>query len=284
MPADGRLMPDTDVTVTVIDTESGHHRESKTWILGRFLRDFNYQLNNEMKDEQSHIPSDFKDEPIPTGNGKGRPWAGLQITVFEVADNPSPAHGIPELDWVWYSGFFVILVQLVIAIIPWIIIGQWPVFLVTGAGNILAITSASLPQWGREKWACPKSGGSTVTITEGNGSRSAIVILRKKDVGLKLEVLARGTRVAPASLFTRIATAVLAMLWILLLITVAGMKEKTWCKKIQTPSCIPKSLLSTTIWYLLIRLRPTRHWPPRHKSEYPCQQCLPLARRAWYPY
>lgn len=65
--------------------------------------------------------------------------------------------------------------------------------MVTVIGNFLALVGSSLPQWNTEKWSCPKEGGATVTITQGNGSRNAITILGKPKIGLDLEILARGT-------------------------------------------------------------------------------------------
>ena len=210
----------------VIDPQSGHCRQTTNWILGRLWRDFNDRIDDEMKKEQAHIPpGDVNDGQQQKGKS---PFEGLRVTVFEVLDNAQ--HGVPTLDWAWFLGITVILVQLGIAAIPWAINDQWDTFMVTAAGNLFAVISGSLPQWRREKWACPKRGGQTVAITEGNGSRSVIVIQGKPGVGLDLEILARGTRTAPASRFTRLANTVLAVLWILLLITVAAMKQHTWCK------------------------------------------------------
>jgi hypothetical protein len=234
-------MPDSESTLLVIDPNSGHSRQTRNWILGCLWRDFNDRLDDVMKDEQPHIPpgdDDNKQQGPQAGARKGkgnrqgqkRLFEGLRVTVFELEDKDPKEHGVPALDWVWFMGIFVIAVQLGIAAIPWGIKGQWDTFLVTAAGNLFAVISGSLPQWRREKWACPKKGGQTVAITEGNGSRSAIVILRKPGVGLDLEILARGTRTAPASPFTRLANSILGVLWILLLITVAAMKQNTWCK------------------------------------------------------
>jgi hypothetical protein len=76
---------------------------------------------------------------------------------------------------------------------------------------------------GRGKWACRKSADKTVVLTRGNRAQYAIV----NGKGLDLEDLAAGlTNVdVSASLFTRIATGLLALLWILLLIQRAGARE-----------------------------------------------------------
>lgn len=250
-------MPKSDQSITVIDTNSGHGRETRNWVLGRFLRDFNDRLDEEMKDEQPHIPSDAgekgkqQESAVEGGKGKAKDKAfeALRVTVFEVEDMPPAAHGVPTLDWVWYSGFVVIIVQLGVAAIPWGINGQWDAFLITAAGTLFALIGGSLPQWREEKWACPKNGGDTTTITEGNGSRSAVVILKKKGAGLKFEVLARSTRVARATLLTRIATSVMGVLWIMLLVTVAGMKQYTWCKLYSIYTFLTYIQSNTTLRY-----------------------------------
>jgi len=68
-----------------------------------------------------------------------------------------------------------------------------------------------------------------VVLTRGNGSQHAIVILGDGK-GLDFEDLAAGqTNVdVSASWFTRVAVVVLALFWILLLITAAGIKQNTW--------------------------------------------------------
>ena len=222
-------MPAADVDNTiVIGAKSGHARATKSWVLGRLLRDFDDLVDESMRDEQAHVPPDTNCEE--QSSGRGKPWEALRVTVLEVEDNPPTAHGVPKLDWVWFSGFGTIIIQLAISAVPWIIHGNWETFMVVLVGNFIALVEGSLPQWGREKWDCPKTGGSTVTITQGNGSRHAVTILGKRGVGLDLEILARGTRTARASRLTRIATAGLAILWILLLVFAAGMEQDTWCE------------------------------------------------------
>lgn len=233
--SDGCLMPESEAMLTTINANSGHGRITRNWVMGRLLRDFNNTLDKEMKHELSHIPSDSHGHLSADREGsrvrqESKHFEGLRVTVFEVDNTPPAAHGVPTPDWVWYSGFAVIICQLLIASLPWGMSGQWDTFLVTAAGVFLALVSGSLPQWRREKWACPHKGSDTTIITEGNGSRSAIVILGKKGVGLHLEVLARGTRTAQPTLLTSVATSILAVLWILILLTVAGMKQNAWCK------------------------------------------------------
>jgi hypothetical protein len=230
----------------VIEPKNGHSRATRNWVLGRFWRDFNDVVDKEMEHEAEHIspldagdgqqqgpPAEVKNGEAAKPGGKPSPaFEGLRISIFEVEDGDSTKHGVPTLDWIWFLGVAVIVVQLGIAAIPWGVNGQWDVFLVTAAGNLFSLIGGSLRQWTREKWACPKEGGQTIALTEGNGTRRVVVIVGKRAerIGLDLEIMAVGTRTAPASLFTRIANSALAVLWILLLITVAGMKQNTWCE------------------------------------------------------
>ncbi|KAJ5930626.1 hypothetical protein N7466_006119 [Penicillium verhagenii] len=237
---DGKLMPPAENANTlVIPAGSGHSRTTTSWVLSRLLRDTSDRLDEDMKGEAPHQmtgswetwhPSfwrstmglESKVEP------PSRPWEALRIAVYEVVDDEKVVHGLPTRDMIWISGFVVIVVQLLIAAIPWIVNNEWGTFLITSYGIILALAESSLPQWRREKWACPRKGGPTVTLTEGNGSRFAMVILGKKNVGLDLDILARGTRTAPASRLTRLGTSFLTLNWMILLVLATGLKIDTW--------------------------------------------------------
>lgn len=239
-------MPDVAYGSTVVvGAASGHIRISTSWVLTKFLADLDEKVDREMKHEQTHPdPQVQQTNAGKTSKTTGAPfmskgaqpkitgtaWEALRVSVFEVDSNTAVSHGVPALDWVWCSGVGVIMLQLILAMLPWILDHDWVPFLITAAGNAFALCGASLPQWNQEKWSCPKEGGATVAITQGNGSRHAIVLLGKKKVGLDLEILARGTRTARSSFMTRIITAMLALLWVILLITVAGVSEHTWCK------------------------------------------------------
>ncbi|KAJ5662683.1 hypothetical protein N7462_011609 [Penicillium macrosclerotiorum] len=223
----------------VIVAQSGHSRITNSWVLGRLLRDTSDKMDEEMRGEAPHRstgtwstwnPSFWRAMfgLEPKSELPSKPWEALRIEVYELIDDEEIEHGVPEKDGIWLLGFLVIFIQLIIAMIPWVINNEWGTFLITCYGNILALLTSSLPQWRREKWACPRKGGPTVTITEGNGSRFAMIILSKKGVGLNFEILARGTRTAPASLLTRLATSFFAVNWIILLITAVGLSIDTW--------------------------------------------------------
>jgi hypothetical protein len=223
-------MPDTDVSnAMVIGVQSGHIRTTKSWILGKLFRVLDNGVDADMKAEQPHVLPDtqlIKSSVEDTGH----PWEALRISVFETVDEPGCTHGVPSRDWVWFSGFAVILLQLVIAIVSISLHQEWGTLSITIYGNALALLEGSLPQWKKEKWACPKSGGSTIILTQGNGTRHATLILESKGTGLDLEILAIGNRTAPPSRLTRFAVAILTANWIILLITAAGLRLNTWCK------------------------------------------------------
>ncbi|RSL47580.1 hypothetical protein CEP51_015755 [Fusarium floridanum] len=250
----GSFMPPADVEeVLVIGADTGHSRTSSNWVLGRLLRDVTNQIDGEMHSEESHTPpstdddkntstekaafetpqSSFSNQSQLSGSlterSNGKSWEALRVSVFTVAKDPKPGHGVPALDLVWYSGIFIII-QLSLSIIPWGLYGEWHVFLITAFENILAVAEGSIPQVREEKWARPRQGGATVAITQRNGSRHVVLIEndRKSKNGLDLEILARATRAIRSALLTKVATAVLASLWVVLLITVARMEEHAW--------------------------------------------------------
>lgn len=95
-------MPATDVdNIIIIGAESGHARVNKSWVLGRLLRDFNDLVDESMGDERAHGPASANREE--QSSGRSKPWEALRVTVLEVEDNPPTPHGVPKLDWVWFS-------------------------------------------------------------------------------------------------------------------------------------------------------------------------------------
>lgn len=212
-------MPPTDVPdMLLVVANSGHSRPTRSWILGRLFRD-----------AHSRVTADTRARGR-TADKSGPWWDALTVCVYEYEQGPQTAHGTPTVDIVWYIGFMVIALQTTIAILPWAINGDWTPLFITSMGNLLALVGASMPQWYAEKWACPKTGGQTVTLTQGNGTRFVMVILGNKHSGLNLEVLATAVDTSHPSLLTRCTFTILALCWLALLITVAGVEDHTWCK------------------------------------------------------
>ncbi|KAF3903898.1 hypothetical protein ABW20_dc0109279 [Dactylellina cionopaga] len=210
----GTLMPEPDTDILVINTANGYARENNSWVLGRFLRDYEIGLDKRTPDswpDRAPLDSDSKPRKV-----------SLRIDILEVASSIDP----PSVDTTWYIGWVVIAVQLGIAAIPWAIWSDWAVFLVTGAGTLFSLLSSSLPQWISEKWAWrrlwkPK----TLVLTRGNGNPYAIAIVcRPGDPDIEALASAR----AHARPETRPFFLVLAMFWMLLLITVSGIQDHRW--------------------------------------------------------
>jgi hypothetical protein len=116
-----------------------------------------------------------------------------------------------------------------VAAIPYGLYGDWSVLVVTAAGVILSFTTGSLRQWAKEKWAGRRNSRKTVILTKGNGSQHALVIIGDGK-GLDIEDLAAGPIAMNASTFypTKVALLVLAVLWVILLVTAAGIKQNSW--------------------------------------------------------
>ncbi|THU81968.1 hypothetical protein K435DRAFT_464847 [Dendrothele bispora CBS 962.96] len=213
---DGRLMPPPDYSAKIINADNGYSRTNRSWVLGRLLRDFEYPL-----------PDDI----------------GLSVTVFEALPMKDLA-GVPSVDWHWISGIFVIVVQLIIAAIPCKVSDDrdWSILLITAAGIALSLLTGMLPQWRLEKWVCRRNSKKVVSLTGGNGKRHVMVIIGK-GYGLDLEDLAVAetprmrTRGRPMSMIkglptafwiTQVACSILALLWVIFLITVTALEQDAW--------------------------------------------------------
>ena len=213
---DKRLMPPaSDVPSIVVDTGSGHARTNQSWILGRILRDF----------ETHWMPSEVRQELEAVLKKAQSPKAGLCVAVFEA--DPDRIAGRASRDLLWWMGYLVAIIQLMVAAIPWIIWNEWEIFLITAAGTVLAFTSASLPQWRLERWACRRYSERTVCLTQGNGAQHALVI-KSAGQGLHLEDLASASTAGTSLTTTRPAIMIITVLWVCLLITVSGIHDHTW--------------------------------------------------------
>jgi hypothetical protein len=201
---DRKLMPTPDFSSLVVDAQSGDIRTNNSWVLGRILRDM-----------EMHVV-------------KRSGWT-LWVRVYVASDPKAKQRGglVRSLirDWVWTMGVVTIFVQLAIAVIPWVLYGNWSIFLVTAAGTAMALVCGAIPQWRAEKWACRTDSKRTVALTRGTGSRLVAVIIGN-GVGLNLGDLAIGRVILVRG--TRVISAVLALLWLALLCTVPGVKNDTW--------------------------------------------------------
>ncbi|KAI0324849.1 hypothetical protein GY45DRAFT_1331089 [Cubamyces sp. BRFM 1775] len=199
---DGRLLPQPDCPINVVNAKTGYRRQNASWVLGRLVRD--------------HEKRKFKD-------------GSLNIAFYRtVSGHGVPKAGVPARDWVYWSGVLVILAQLAISVIPGALHGNWIVLVVTIGGTVLALLGSGLPQWREEKYAAreidPKKGPEVVCLTRGNGSTFAMVVI--SETGIRLEDLAGGRDKRRWT--TSVMSALLSILWIVLLLTVEGLNGDAW--------------------------------------------------------
>ncbi|KAI9767031.1 MAG: hypothetical protein M1840_005990 [Geoglossum simile] len=219
---DNKLMPAApDYSSIVINAANGYVRTSESWVLGRVMRDYEYWMPEALREESSRLLDGARRARPDVRTGR----VGLCVSVFEATEEGGREAGVPVHDWVWFSGLGVALLQLGIASIPFGLKGEWHILVITACGTALAFASGALPQWAKEKWFCRRACSKNVVLTRGNGSQYAIVILGK-GVGLDLEDLAAAEGIALPS--TRYFAFLLAMLWLVLLVTAAGLKVNTW--------------------------------------------------------
>ncbi|KAI8977733.1 hypothetical protein BD414DRAFT_377137, partial [Trametes punicea] len=196
---DGRLLPQPDCPIHVVNAKTGYRRQNASWVLGRLVRDY-----------------------------EKRKFKSNSLTIaFYRTRKDGPEAGVPSRDWVDWSGVLVILAQLGISVIPGALHGNWIILIVTVGGTVLALLASGLPQWREEKYAARKINPEkpeTVCLTRGNGSTYAMVII--SETGIRLEDLAGGRDKRRTS--TSIMSGVLAILWIVLLLTVEGLNGGAW--------------------------------------------------------
>jgi hypothetical protein len=227
---DNKLMPSPDTPCEVINAKSGYTRANTSWVIGRLVRDY-----DDWKDDavSRHLKSmlDKKDEFDRRMNRSADtlPYpkkTGLCVSVYKAEEAQA---GVPGYDFVYWLGFGTSILELGIAAIPCGIFGDWSILLITVVGILLSFLTGSLPQWKEEKWACRDRCEKDIILTRGNGSQHAILILGQGK-GFDLEDLAAGQTDSDHShrKETRFALLGLAVLWILLLITAAGIKENSW--------------------------------------------------------
>ncbi|KAH6980668.1 hypothetical protein BKA56DRAFT_486084, partial [Ilyonectria sp. MPI-CAGE-AT-0026] len=201
-----KLMLDNNSRVMVVNCSNGFAKQVSSWALGRLFRD--HQSNHEV-------------DPRPKEEG-GRAES-IRIDIFKLGPGPASR---PTCDFVWWLGWSVVLLQLLISVVPWVLYGDWGVMFVTLGGNLLAAITCAMPQWIEEKWAARPLGRDKVTcLTSGNGGLHIMVFIGGQD-SWDLEALATGT-INPRR-ETRWITSALTALWCCLLVTVSGLQEHSW--------------------------------------------------------
>lgn len=215
---DKTFLPAPELPAVVMSTEWGYHRANNSWVINRLLRDYEeYWMPDQVKARLAQM--------LDEAGRRRRRRAGLCISVFEASKGKEA--GVPDRDFLWYSGYAVAALQLSIAAIPWALYGVWEEFAVTALGTALAFSTASLPHWTQERWACNTHSKKTFVLTRGNGAQHAIVIIGAGR-GLDLEDLATSSEGLPGKRSTPFIYSGLTVMWCVLLITVCGIENLTW--------------------------------------------------------
>ncbi|ORY59283.1 uncharacterized protein BCR38DRAFT_446146 [Pseudomassariella vexata] len=233
---DGRLLPPPDYAVKVFNLDSGYYRNNSNWVIARIVRDHeSWMSSQEDKSNKS-----------------------IRIAIFEAKPNPQGANKF-TYNILHVRGVVVILIQLAIAAIPAFITNgrEWGPLAVTSFGTILALAMGALPQWSAEKLPNRSGSKATFALTAGNGSRD-IMIIKGQGNCIDLEEMAvsespkkgqpwtkfprfsfirrhsfqpraKETFGFPRGFFiTYVTTTVIAVLWLFVMISFAGMNEHTW--------------------------------------------------------
>ena len=232
---DGKLMPDVDFPSIVINAGTGHQRQNKSWVLARLLRDWEriaeYDYSN-----PALVVTIFRVLEDARSEGEDGPNIDLEGNKNSNVHPGPKVPGVPELDLQWYTGWGVIIAQLVIATVAGIVHKLWLTMTVTFGGTFLCLAGGVLPQLKEEKWSCRKLednapvGGppkqKTTILTQGNGY-THVMIIHSIGRGLDLEDLATGRLKRHRS--TLPCLLVLTIFWLILLLLVGGFSENTWC-------------------------------------------------------
>ncbi|GAP92716.2 hypothetical protein SAMD00023353_8900080 [Rosellinia necatrix] len=223
---ENRLMPPTDCQYKVINGRNGFVRDSSSWVIGRIVRDFESWMDDGRPDGpiRRRVREILAERQQASKSLELPLKAGLCVSVYK-AKEARPGH--PGYDSAYFAGFVTVLVQLGLAAIPFGLYGNWAILIVTVVGIALSFATGAVPQWTEEKWACRRKADKTTILTRGNGSQHAIVIIGDGK-GLDLEDLAAASLTSFSSSPTRFMMLLLTILWILLLITAAGIQDNTW--------------------------------------------------------
>ena len=255
---DGSLMPDPDFSSSVIAVRTGNKKSNNSWVLCRLIRDLEQEVENDFQRwyEQAEGELPESSRLIDTEDPKVKCTivdegdTGLVVTMCKVSPSILDSWFILELmisleiltilkalgdggipdqhqNVVLYS--LTVVVQLVLAMIPTILYGNWSVLLMTFSGTVLAALTASLKEWRLEKYKARRGAKGLIAITRGNGHKHVFVIQNGKHGDSKhinLEDLAGAVR--KADHVTRTKSVILAVTWVFFLLLAGGLSDHTW--------------------------------------------------------
>ncbi|KAG7152975.1 hypothetical protein HYQ46_002188 [Verticillium longisporum] len=225
---DAKLMPGVaDASCLVINANTGYVRNNGSWVIERLVRDYESWMHVSVKEKLNSIREErqrYMQKKAKVGTVIPKPYqTGLCIGVYEPSKRR--VSGEPARDLLFWSGAVVAIIQMMIASsVPLLGQGDWFVLLITACGTILALATGSLPEWASEKWACRRGTTSGFILTRGNGAQHAILIMGNGN-GLNLEDLAVSHRMhhRESDTATKMWLGTLSTLWIVLLISAAGL-------------------------------------------------------------
>lgn len=203
-----------EVEVKVINLKTGYGRTNQSWLLSRFYKTYHFWMPAGVRERIGR-------------HGALASGRGLCVAVYQWKSTLRPAE--PVFDWVWWSGYAMSAIQLGVAAVPLGRHGDWAILMITAVGTVLAYTSASLPQWRKEKWHARTTSKKPVALLRGNGTQHVIIVENNPEAGCgyDLEDLAGGPRLQDTT-HTVVWTSALAVLWLALLISCTGIKTNTW--------------------------------------------------------
>lgn len=195
---------------------------NESWLLSRLVKTYERWMPDELKNAIND-PDAFGNRPRTLRNKEPFP---LYVTIYGW-DLKKRNPGIPQRDWVWWSGFVVTVVQLGISSIPFALYGYWSVFLITACGSTLALAFSAIP--GLTTLPQARAGKRPVALTSlrenGNGHQHVIIILGN-EAGLDLLRLASNQLHVTTTV--KVVRLMIGTLWILLLITSTAIQTRTW--------------------------------------------------------
>lgn len=197
-----RLMPvQTEFPSILVNCGNAFVRDNMSWVLSRMLRD--HKLRYEVE------PTIY----------------ALRVDIFDLKSCDEEPR--PHVDHVWWSGCITILIQIFgFGIVGWVKWDDWGTMLIALGGTLLALITASMPQWADEKWSGRRlRKAKVVALTRGNGSHHVMVI-RGGSRDWDLETLAAG--VPKVRRETKFLVFGITVLWTCLLISISGLKTHTW--------------------------------------------------------
>lgn len=219
-----KALPDPDCPCTITKASSlPTTSANQSWLLGRLVRNHEYWRGPLIEEA---LKSGRISDPEPFYGGKELP-SFLQIFVYKFVQS-SPINRSLSKDWPWFSGLITTLIQLGIAAIPAGLYGEWAILLITAGGTALAYATAHYSGYSTFISSRTLSGRKVFTLTEGNGSRNAIVLIKDKGIGVDLEHLTQVDFTGGSQILRIVAASVQLVFWVALLITVSGLKTHTW--------------------------------------------------------